>query len=243
MVYFDGYVLAVPTANKQKFIEHANKGDAVFMDQGATRIVEAWGDDVPKGEVTDYRGAVQAKDDETVVFSWVEWPDREKRQAYMSKMVELMKTDDRMNPEKNPMPFDGARLIFGGFQVLFEGGSGQRGKYVDGFIVPVPEDEKDAYRAMAAKAWPLFEEFGAVRHVEAWADDVPDGKVTDFRRAVDAKEGEQVVFSFIEWPDKATRDAGNAKMMRDERMRPDGEVPFDMKRMIVAGFQPVVELD
>ena len=70
MAYYDGFVLAVPTADRQKFIDHANSADVVFKEQGAIRIVEAWGDDVPKGKVTDFQGAVQAKDDETVVFSW-----------------------------------------------------------------------------------------------------------------------------------------------------------------------------
>ena len=115
MTYVDGFVIAVPKANKQKFIEHANKGDSVFTDLGATRILECWGDDVPDGKVTDFRRAVQATEDEAVVFSWVEWPDKPTRDAAMGKMEELMKTDPRMNPEKNPMPFDGKRMIYGGF--------------------------------------------------------------------------------------------------------------------------------
>ena len=115
MTYIDGFVIAVPKANKQKFIEHANKGDSVFTDLGATRILECWGDDVPDGKVTDFRRAVQATEDEAVVFSWVEWPDKATRDAAMGKMDELMKTDPRMNPEKNPMPFDGKRMIYGGF--------------------------------------------------------------------------------------------------------------------------------
>jgi uncharacterized protein YbaA (DUF1428 family) len=115
MPYIDGFVIAVPKANKQKFIDHANKGDGVFMDLGATRILECWEDDVPEGKVTDFRRAVQAKDDEAVVFSWIEWPDKATRDAGMSKMMDSMNTDPRMNPETNPMPFDGQRMIFGGF--------------------------------------------------------------------------------------------------------------------------------
>ncbi len=115
MAYIDGFVLAVPTANKQKFIDHANQGDSVFMEQGATRIWECWGDDVPDGKLTDFRGAVKATVDETVVFSWIEWPDKATRDAAMGKIEELMKTDERMSPDKNPMPFDGARMIYAGF--------------------------------------------------------------------------------------------------------------------------------
>jgi uncharacterized protein YbaA (DUF1428 family) len=115
MPYIDGFVIAVPKANKEKFIEHAKLGDSVFMDLGAKRVLECWGDDVPNGTLTDFRRAVQATDDEAVVFSWIEWPDKKTRDAAMSRMEELTKTDPRMNPEKNPMPFDGKRLIYGGF--------------------------------------------------------------------------------------------------------------------------------
>lgn len=122
MTYVDGFVIAVPKENKQKFTEHANVGDSVFMDFGATRVVECWGDDVPDGKVTDFRRAVQAKENEAVVFSWIEWPDKATRDAAMAKLQEMMndpsKADPRMDPEKNPMPFDGKRLIFGGFAPL-----------------------------------------------------------------------------------------------------------------------------
>lgn len=111
MAYVDGFVIAVPTANKQKFIEHARLGNPVFMELGATRIYECWGDDVPAGKQTDFQRAVQAKEDETVVFSWVEWPDKATRDAAMKKMMD----DPRMDPSVNPMPFDGMRMIFGGF--------------------------------------------------------------------------------------------------------------------------------
>jgi uncharacterized protein YbaA (DUF1428 family) len=112
MAYVDGFVIAVPKANKEAFIEHAKKGDAVFIENGATRVLECWGDDVPKGEQTDFFKAVKAKDDEVVLFSWIEWPDKPTRDAAMKKVME----DPRMKPENNPMPFDGKRLIYGGFQ-------------------------------------------------------------------------------------------------------------------------------
>ena len=120
MPYVDGFVIAVPTARKQEFIDHAREANSVFKEHGATRILECWGDDVPDGKLTDLRKPVQAKEDETVVFSWIEWPDKATRDAVMGRMAELMKTDDRFDPKKNPMPFDGQRMIFGGFTPVVE---------------------------------------------------------------------------------------------------------------------------
>lgn len=116
MSYIDGFVLAVPTANKQAFLEHANAGDSLILEFGATRVVECWGDDVPQGTLTDFQRAVAARDDETIVFSWIEWPDKATRDAGMQKMMD----DPRMDPAHNPMPFDGKRMIFGGFVPVLE---------------------------------------------------------------------------------------------------------------------------
>lgn len=116
MTYVDGFLAAVPTANKQKFKEHAEQTLSLFRKHGATRCVECWGDDVPKGETTDFFGAVKAKDDETVVFSWIEWPDKAARDAGMKKVMEEMPKA----MEDNPMPFDGKRMIFGGFETLLD---------------------------------------------------------------------------------------------------------------------------
>lgn len=119
MSYSDGFVIAVPTANKEKFIEHARQFDVLFLEYGATRVVEAWGDDVPDGKLTDFRRAVQATADETVVFSWIEWPDKATRDAGMKKMMEDPRMDPS-NPDNPPMPFDGKRMIFGGFSHVVE---------------------------------------------------------------------------------------------------------------------------
>ena len=114
--------------------------------------------------------------------------------------------------------------------------------YIDGFVMAVPDSNRNAFIDHANRFDAMFLEFGATRVVECWGDDVPEGKVTDFRRAVQAKEGESVVFSWVEWPDKATRDAGMEKFMKDPRMEAAGEMPFDGKRMILGSFAPVVEL-
>jgi uncharacterized protein YbaA (DUF1428 family) len=113
--------------------------------------------------------------------------------------------------------------------------------YIDGFVIPVPADKKEAYREMAAKAAPVFKEHGATRIVECWGDDVPDGKVTDFRRAVKAEPGETVVFSWIVWPSKAVRDEGSRKVMADPRMQMGPDMPFDGKRLIYGGFELLLD--
>jgi len=112
--------------------------------------------------------------------------------------------------------------------------------YIDGFVIPVPKSKKDAYRKLAAKSAPKFKEYGALRVVECWGDDVPPGKVTSFPMAVNLKDDETVVFSWIVWPDKATRDEGNKRMMADPDMQP-GDMPFDGQRMIFGGFEPILE--
>lgn len=120
MSYIDGFVIAVPTANREQFIQHARTADDWFIENGALRVIETWGNDVPDGNVTDFRRAVQATPDETVVFSWIEWPDKATRDTAMQRMMSPDNNDPRFDMEKNPMPFDGQRMIFGGFEPVLE---------------------------------------------------------------------------------------------------------------------------
>jgi uncharacterized protein YbaA (DUF1428 family) len=114
--------------------------------------------------------------------------------------------------------------------------------YVAGFVIPVPEDRMEAYRAWAERAAALFREYGCLEIVEAWEDNVPTGKRTDFRRAVDAREGERIVFSWQVWPDKATLEAAEAKMHEDPRFEIPDEIPFDPTRLILGCFNPLVTM-
>lgn len=114
MNYVDGFVLAVPTANRAAYQAYAEKFAPIFKEFGALNIVECWGSDVPPGKLTSFPLAVQCKEDETVVFSWITWPSKEKRDAAWVVMME----DPRFSPEVSPMPFDGKRMIFGGFEKL-----------------------------------------------------------------------------------------------------------------------------
>lgn len=111
--------------------------------------------------------------------------------------------------------------------------------YIQGFLIAVPEGKKDAYREMAEKAADKFAEYGVTEIVEAWEEDVTDGKVTDFRMATRAEPGEKIVFSWMIWPDKATCDAAHGKMQEDEYFAQMGAMPFDGMRMIWGGFAPI----
>jgi uncharacterized protein YbaA (DUF1428 family) len=115
--------------------------------------------------------------------------------------------------------------------------------YIDGFLLAVPTANKDAYRKMAAAGAEVFKDHGAIRVVEAWGDDVPEGQVNSFHTAVMREPEETVVFSYIEWPDKATRDAGVAACMEDERFKSLGpdSMPFDGARLMFGGFEAIVE--
>jgi uncharacterized protein YbaA (DUF1428 family) len=116
MPYIDGFVVAVPTVNKEKYKKHAEEAAAIFKEYGALKLVECWGDDVPEGKVTSFPMAVQRKEDETVVFSWIVWPSRAVRDQAMPKVM----ADPRVQPDKNPMPFDGKRMIYGGFEMIVD---------------------------------------------------------------------------------------------------------------------------
>jgi uncharacterized protein YbaA (DUF1428 family) len=237
MTYIEGFIVPVPEANRDAYLTHARQFAPMFQQVGVTRTVETWESDVPEGKVTDFRKAVDATPDEKIVFSWFEYPSKQERDAANEKMM----NDPRMKEmAASDMPFDGKRMVMGGFEAIVEEGS-PGGGYSDGFVVPVPEGKRDAYRELASKMAKVFREHGATRVIEAIGDDVQHGKVTDFYRAVKAEDGETVVFSFIEWPDKQTRDDAWAKIMADESMKPQGEMPFDGKRMFWGGFEKIVD--
>ena len=236
MTYFEGFIAPVPEANKDAYRKHAADAAPTFLELGVKRHFEAWDSDVPEGKVTDFRKAVDAKPDEKVIFAFFEHADRASRDAFNEKMM----SDPRMEEMGKSMPFDAKRMIVGGFDAIVEEGSG-RGDYTDGFVVPVPEGKVDAYQALAAKMAKVFRQHGATRVVEALSNDVPHGKVTDFYRAVKAEDGEKVVFSFVEWPDKDTRDQAWQKIMADESLKPDGDMPFNGQRMFWGGFEPIFD--
>ena len=115
MSYVDGFVLAVPTANKQALIDHAGQFDPIFLEYGATRVLECWGDDVPHGKQTDFYRATDARDGEVPLFSWIEWPDRATCDEAGRKMEAEMDGTDMPD-----MPFDGKRMFWGGFTPVFD---------------------------------------------------------------------------------------------------------------------------
>lgn len=116
MAYVDGFIVAVPAEKKSAYIKVAKEAAEVFKDHGALQVVECWEDDVPEGKVTSFPMAVQRKGGEEIVFSWILWPSRAARDEGMKKSME----DSRMNMDMSQMPFDGQRMIFGGFEQVVE---------------------------------------------------------------------------------------------------------------------------
>ena len=238
MSYYSGFVAAVPTANKQAYIDHATGAWPSFKKRGALRMVECWGEDVPHGKQTDFYRATNAKDDETPVFSWIEWPDRKTADEAWADMM-----NDPEMQQMPQMPFDGMRMFWGGFAPITEGGTSKPGSYVQGFVLAAPAKNKQAYIEMANGAFEMFEGYGANYQVECWGEDVPHGKQTDFYRAANAEEGEVPIFSWIEWPDRKTCDDAAKKMEADMEGQDFPEMPFDGKRMFWGGFKPIVDLN
>ena len=235
MTYFEGFIAPVPTANRDAYLQHASSVAPVLQECGVRRMVESWADEVPHGKITDFYRAVDAKDDETVVFSFFEYPNRAERDSASEKFM----SDPRLQDMSN-VPFDAKRMVYGGFESILDVGEGG-GSYVNGFIIPVPRENKDAYRQMNERHAAIFLEYGALRVVQAWADDVPEGKLTDFYRAVKAEANEAVVFAFLEWSSKQANDEAWDKMMEDERMQPSPDAPFDGKRMFWGGFEAILD--
>lgn len=236
MTYYWGFVQAVPTANKQAYIDHAELAWPIISRMGAVRMVECWGEDISKGMQTDFFRAVQCKEDETPVFSWIEWPDKATADTARARMPE----DPEMTAMP-PMPFDGRRTIWGGFTPVYSFGASRPGSYVQGFVLAVPKAKKEAYIAMAKTAEGMFAAKGAVHIAENWGDDVPHGEMTDFYRATDAQVGEVPLFSWIEWPDKATCDKVAEEMESEMAGMEMGEMPFDGMRMFRGGFSPILD--
>lgn len=236
-MYVNGFIIPVPEGKKEAYREMAEQYWPFAKANGALEHVEAWEADISDGKVTDFRRAVKAEPGEKIVFSWVLWPDKATADASNEKMMSDPEMEKLMS---GGMPFDGKRMVWGGFEPIVEEGR-PGGGYYDGFVVPVPKDKRDAYVKMASDAAKVFLEYGATRDIEAWAEGLPQGEVTSFPRSVEANDDEAVVFSFLEWPDEATRNEGWKKVMEDERMKPDKmNMPFDGMRMFWGGFSPIV---
>jgi len=236
MTYVQGFLIPVKEGDKQRYLDLATKAAPVFADYGALGTVECWGDDVPDGKRTDMKRAVKAEPDEKIVFSWVWWPDK----ATCDAAAEKLMADERMQPD-GELPFNPQRMIYGGYEPAYEGGDGGKFGFVDGIVAPTASDKAvfvDHARTISA----YFLKKGATRIVDGWGVDVPDGKVTDFKRAVAAEEGETVIFGWVEWPDKPTRDAAFAGMMDDPDIQA-APPAFDMQRAIFGGFVPMFDTD
>ncbi|GGB27872.1 hypothetical protein GCM10011380_16860 [Sphingomonas metalli] len=236
MTYVEGFLTPVPSAARDAYRAHAERAAPLLKAFGVARIVESWGEDVPRGTLNDLWGAVAAEEGEAVVFSWFEYPDRAARDATNAKIM----SDPRMEALMADMPFDARRMVYGGFDGVHETGSLGGAGFIDGVLMPI-RGGRAAYADHAALLAPVFLDHGAVRVVDALADDVQPGVVTDFPRAVRLEGEEAVGFGWVEWPDKAARDAGWNAIMADPRMADAAPPPWDGKRMIFGGFSVILD--
>ena len=237
MSYIDGFVVPVPADKKAAYRELCATTAKLFKEYGATAVVECWGDDVPDGKVTDFKRAVAAEGNENVVFSWIVWPDRAARDAGNAAVM----VDPDLGGPGFVAPFDGIRMIYGGFDPLLGDALAAPG-VINGTVLPVPAAKRKEYTEAAVKMGELFREYGATSVVDAWGDDLPEGKVNSFHTAVLRKPDEAVVFSWINWKDQAAHDAGWERVMADPRMAAfnPATVGADMGRMIYGTFTPLV---
>ncbi|MDO5658488.1 MAG: DUF1428 domain-containing protein [Paracoccus sp. (in: a-proteobacteria)] len=239
MTYITGTVTPVPAANKDAFIAHARAVWPMFARHGALRQVEAWGEDIPHGQQTDFWRAIQAEDGEVPVFSFTVWPDRATCDAAWAKIM------SEAQPElaaMEQMPYDGRRMFWGGFAPIVERGAAE-GNWLQGFVLAVPAANKQSYIEMAEAALPMFEGHGATHQVECWGEDVPHGTLTDFYKAAQAQGDEVPLFSWIAWPDRATCDRAAQAMQAEHEagQHQHAQMPFDGMRMFWGGFSIILD--
>ncbi len=238
MTYFQGFLIPVPSDKKAAYEKMAREAVPLFTDYGARRIVECWEKDVPHGETTDMFRAVKAENDEKLVFSWIDWESK----AACDRAHKKMMTDERMQNPPEDMPFDGMRMTFAGFDLLGETGDGSSTGYVQGYVAPVPEDHRGAFADMCETMRTVAIDCGALHAADGWADNIEDGKVTDFKRAVKAETGEAIAFGYAEWASKAAFETGSARMQEDKRMpSPGSDMPLDGKRLVYGGFEVILD--
>lgn len=241
MTYVDGFILPVPNANKEAYRKMASDASVVFRRHGAIGFVECWGEDVPDGKLTSLPMAVLKKPDETVMFSWIVWPDRAARDAGNAAVM----ADPDLGGPGMEMPFDGMRMIYGGFELILGdplAAPDLAQGVIDGTVMPVPAGKRVEYFATTQRMAALMQEHGAIAVVDAWSDDVPEGKVNSFHTAIKREADEAIVFSWISWKDRAAQEKGWAALMADPRMEDFSpkSVGADMGRMIFGAFRPIV---
>ncbi|WP_134727045.1 DUF1428 domain-containing protein [Paracoccus luteus] len=241
MPYYTGSVTPVPKANKDTYLQSLRRSWPLMQKRGAVRMVETWAEDIQPGKRTDFLRAVQAGDDEAVVFAWVEFPDKATADA---AWADIMQNPDEMAQAMGDAQYDGKRMIFGGFETFVADGTDKGGFYT-GFLTPVPQANKAAFAKMAKSAWEEeFQPRGCLGNYESWGVDVPRGKRTDMYRAVDAQDGEVVVMSWCAWPDRAAcEEAWRGMQAGMEAGQDMPDMPFDGKRMIWAGFDTLFDSD
>jgi len=237
MTYIQGFLVPVPETKKAAYCKMAEESVELFTDYGAQRIVENWDSQVPKGEATDMYRAVKAEEGERVVFSWIQWESQEAFEDAHEKMG----SDERMQEAPSEMPFDGARIVYAGFDLLGETGDGGNVGYVQGYVAPVNNGKHEAFAEMCATMRDIAIDSGALIATDSLSGNISDGETTDFKKAVNAQADESIAFGYVEWASKEAFELGSAKMREDKRMQAMGaDMPVDGKRMILGGFETLL---
>ncbi|GLQ06481.1 DUF1428 domain-containing protein [Sneathiella chinensis] len=235
MPHFIGCVAAIPIKNKDAYRQHTDSLAPYFKEIGTNYLLEYWENDIPDGKITDFRRSVLAQAGEAIVFSLLEFPDKATADSSYQKMAE----NEEVRRLETEMPFDGKRMIFGGFTPLTEAPTALDAGYMDVSLLAVPFSNRDAYEQQARHAARIFKEHGALQVAEAWGDSLPNGTLTDFFRAVQATEQENVALSWVQWPSKKARDEGWQKIWADPRMEQIGASSlYDHQRRVFGGFTP-----
>lgn len=234
MTYVEGFIMPVPRTNRDGFIRFSTMADKLWAAYGADRILECWPDEDSTVRTGDIFTAAQGQDCEAMIFSWIEWRDKNSRNQAMPLLLAKMASDPRFDQARHPLPFDNDRVISGCFRTLADHGEPAPAPYVQGFILSVAQNREAHIQAYANASWEGLYEVGALRLLLTWEDECPADRRIDFPRLAKSGPEEKVAFAVIEWPSRAVCEAAAHKFA------PHADPPFDQRRMMSGGFSPVV---
>lgn len=200
MTYFDGFLMPVPSGNKDGFIAYSHHSDTLFAQHGARRIVECWPQSVDAIALSSAGPGIDARDGEAVAFSWIEWRDKDARMQGMAALDPIIRTDPHFNPDINPPPFDTGRVMWGCFETLADLGQSAEASVVQALVFVARDEQKEAIRHFATQAWLPPRDAGALRMVIGWDDGAQAGHQNSSFEHLRESNGGKAALLFVEWP-------------------------------------------